>query len=231
MRQPAVTPTTTSTTHQLCTFIHLHAHSNTNCTHTHTQPQVHFTPSLPYCVFLSLRATAALTRRSTGIQSWLMACHTHDNTHSKRADAHTRAVSTRMQTQSLYLIEVSGVSDVCLSSWKWSAGVNWCSGCGGGFILQLPTNTLFYTGVLWALHPFNLLCGCRKIKVAVMNCKSRSFSPLVYQVSIYNSGSANYFLPAQNVHTKHICKRFTDSVFDLFADNICSSWQLNHYWL
>ncbi len=48
MRQPAVTPTTTSTTHQVSMFIHLHAHSHTH-THTHT------TSSTPHSIIAILR--------------------------------------------------------------------------------------------------------------------------------------------------------------------------------
>ena len=94
-------------------FIYIHAD-----THTNTQPCVHLTPSLPRCVHLSPRATwqrTALPRHSTGIQSWLMACHTHDNTHThgKRADALLCCEHTR-QYVTPYLIEVSGVSAECV---------------------------------------------------------------------------------------------------------------------
>ncbi len=59
-------------------------------------------------------ATTAHTRCSTGIQSWLMACHTHDNTHSKRADAPLccKHLPTLLRSAGSWL-------NVCLSSLRW----------------------------------------------------------------------------------------------------------------
>lgn len=162
-RQQPVQPTRLA-----CSFIYMHIH-------THTQTHNLEYTSLHHCHTASFSPCGPPPHSPATVQGsnhdwWPV---THMTTHTANEQMHACAVSTRMQTQSLYLIEVSGVSDVCLSSWKWSAGASRCSGCGGGFILQLSTNTpLFYTGALWVLHHCTTTCCRRKIKVTVMNCQS-----------------------------------------------------------
>lgn len=181
MKQPAVTSTTTSITHQLCTFIHLRAHSHTNYAHTHSHTQLlgQRTPSLPYCVFLPPRATWQRLLSPAALQGsnhdwWPVK---HMTTHRANEQMHGCAVSahTHANTVAPHLIEVSGASADHAPSWKWCSGVKWRSGSGGGFILKLPTDTplLFFfflsLNILCCILRSSCCCCCcwRKIKVII----------------------------------------------------------------
>ena len=120
--------TTTSKTHQLCTFTHSNARS-------HTQPGVHLAPSLPRCVFLSQRAAwqpalSPAAARGSNHDWWPV---THMTTHTANEQMHGCAVSTHTNTVPPCVIEVSGVSAVCVCLARNGLSL-WTDGCGDGLI-------------------------------------------------------------------------------------------------